>query len=244
MKECQELLDLLEGPTPLALSTELREHLEQCPACRQAVARWQALGEAAELLAQAPPPAALVESVKRLPRFAPACEATLEGLGDALAGTLPARDRTRFLTHLQGCPSCRATWEALATLREVGRAARAPAALCALAALPPRQRLALRRRRGVFDVRLAVAAAYLFAALTVALVGSPQGIAEQGAALARAGTYLEAAVDNRLASIARRFGESASATAAWAWDAARASWEQLQQLFAGRGENRREEQNV
>lgn len=245
MSRCEELLDRLEIAPPGVLGEELRRHLDECPACRDAVARRQAVSEAAQAVASAAVPPELLSRLKTLPRFPAACEDTLDLLGDALSGCLPVSERSRFLLHVQGCARCRATWEALATLREVGSAAQAPPRLRAAAALPPRQRLAVRRRRGVFDMRLAVAAAYLFAALTVVLAGSPGTLAERGGSrISGAATYVRAAVENRVVSYSRQLQEHVSIAGGWVFDTARETWQQLQQIFSGKRQNQNDERNV
>ncbi len=245
MRSCEELLDRLEDAATGGLPVELARHLQECPHCQEIVARWQAVGEAPRLTAGAVAPPDLVARLKRLPRFSAACEATLDLLGDALAGALPAAERTRFLVHLQQCASCRATWEALATLREVGHGTVAPPRLRATAALPPRQRLAVRRRRGLFDLRLAVAAAYFFAALTVVLAGSPGSPADGGGArIARVATFARAAVENRIVSYSRRLQEHMSSAGGRVSETLRETWQQVQQRLFPQRENHNGERDV
>lgn len=245
MKSCDELLDRLEEAAAGRLPTGLDRHLQGCPHCQEAVARWQATSEAVRTTARTVAPPELVARLKRLPRFPAACEATLDLLGDALTGALPAAERTRFLVHLQQCARCRATWESLATLREVGHITVAPPRLRATAALPPRQRLAVRRRRGLFDLRLAVAAAYLFAALTVVLAGSPSSPpAGGGARIASVATFARAAVENRIVSYSRRLQEHITAAGGWVSETVRDTWQQVQQRLFPRRENHNGENNV
>lgn len=245
MSRCEKLRARLGEAVADELSEELREHLPGCPACREALARHAAVREAAQVLATTAPPPALLERLHALPRFAAPCENALDLLGDALAGMLPVAERSAFLRHLQECGSCRATWEALATLREVGRASEAPPRLRAAAALPPRQLLAVRRRHGVFDVRLAVAAAYLFAALTVLLAGGPAKLTDTGGArIAAVATYGRAAVANRLASYSWRVREQVSSASGWVSATVSEAWQQLAALFSGRRENQSEKHNV
>lgn len=245
MSRCEVLLDRLEEAAAGVLPDELRRHLEECPVCQEAVARRQAVSEAAQAVSSTAVPQALLGRLKSLPRFPATCEDALDQLGEALSGSLPVAERSRFLLHLQECARCRATWEALATLREVGSAAQAPPRLRGAAALPPRQRLAVRRRRGVFDVRLAIAAAYLFAALTVVLAGSPGALTDRGGArIASAATYARAAVENRVISYSRRLQERVSTAGGWVTETARDTWNQVQQLFSGKRENQTGERNV
>ncbi|MEP0774185.1 MAG: zf-HC2 domain-containing protein [Acidobacteriota bacterium] len=245
MKCCDELLDRLEEAATGRLPTELDRHLRECPHCQESAARWQAVNEAVRTTARTVAPPELVARLKRLPRFPVACETTLDLLGDALTGALPAAERTRFLVHLQQCASCRTTWEALATLREVGLGTVAPPRLRATAALPPRQRLAVRRRRGLFDLRLAVAAAYLFAALTVVLAGSPGSPGDGGGArIASVATFARAAVENRIVSYSRRLQEHVSTAGDWVSETVRETWQQVQQRLFPRRENHHGESNV
>ncbi len=245
MSLCEVLLDRLEEAAAGVLPDELRQHLRGCSVCQEAVARRQAVIEAAHSVASAAAPAALLDRLRAMPRFSASCEDALDLLGDALSGSLPVAARSRFLMHLQACGRCRATWEALATLREVGSVTHASKRLRAAAALPPRQRLAVRRRRGVFDLRLAVAAAYLFAALTVVLAGSPGALTDRGGArIASAATYVRAAVENRVISYSRRLQEHASTAGGWVSDTARETWQQLRELLSGRRENQTGERNV
>ncbi len=246
MSHCERLFDHLAEANAGGLPEELRrQHLEECPACREAAARWQAVAEAAKVVASTGAPAGLLEQLRAMPRFPSTCESTLDQLGDALAGLLPAASRSNFLAHLQACDRCRTSWEALATLREVGCAAQAPPQLRAVAALLPRQRLAVGRRPGVFDLRLAVAAAYLFAALTVVLGGSPGALAGRGGVrLTGATTYVRAAVENRLVSYSRRLQEQVSTAGGWVSGTARETWQQLRKLISSRRENQPAERNV
>lgn len=245
MTRCRELLDHLSGSEFGALPEELRRHLDSCETCQEALARRQAVAEAASTLRAVMPPADLLAHLCRAPRFPAGCEEMLNALGEALSSSLAGPERTRFLLHLQGCERCRTVWEALATLREAGLATVAPRHLCALAALPPRQRLAIRRRRGLFDLRLAVAAAYLFAALTVVLVGNPALMADRGATqLTTATTYVRAAVANRFASFGRRVQEGVTTTSARVVNAAQQTWQQMQQFLSGRHENTADDRNV
>lgn len=245
MNSCDELLDRLEEAATGRLPTELDRHLQECPHCQEAVAQWQAMSEAVRTTVRTVAPPDLVARLKLLPRFPAACEATLDLLGDALTGALPAAERTRFLVHLQQCASCRATWEALATLREVAHIAVAPPRLRAAAALPPRQRLAVRRRRGLFDLKLAVAAAYLFAALTVVLAGSPGSPADGGGArIASVATFARAALENRIVSYARRLQEHVSTAGGWVSETVRETWQQVQQRLFPSRENHNGEDNV
>jgi hypothetical protein len=122
-------------------------------------------------------------------------------------------------------------------LREVGRDTRVRPRLRALAALPPRRRIEGRRRLAFFDLRLATAAAYLLAALTVMLAGNPASLARAtGAGVDRATFYARAAVSNRLESLAGDALDTLTDGAAWVARNASEAWSQIRHVF-GADEN-------
>jgi anti-sigma factor RsiW len=245
MNACERLLDELDEAVSGRLPDELRAHLVECAACQQVVERHRALRDTATLVAEAQAPEELKVRLKAMPRFPAACERMVERLGDALDGELSGSETREFLVHVQTCAACRGTWEAMATLREVGRLTAPPPRLHASLAIPPRHRIAVRRKRGLFDLRLATAAAYLLAVLTVFLVGNPAVLATRGSAeMQKAALYARAAVENRIESYSRRVKEGVVAAEGWLEDKARDTWTQLQQLFGRDEENRASERNV
>ena len=214
---CAELLDHLEDGAAGALPAHLAEHARSCEVCRERLAHGGLFRpEEGGLMARVRAPRELVARLKSIPRLAPACDAALALIGAALDGDIDDAARARLLQHLHDCASCQATWEAFATLREVGSQVHAPRRLRAALALPMRQRLAVRRRRPAFDLRLATAAAYLLAAATIVLVSNPATVARASSAtVEKAGVYARAVVENRLEAYTRRVRETVVVAADW-----------------------------
>ncbi|OYW06105.1 MAG: hypothetical protein B7Z61_03775, partial [Acidobacteria bacterium 37-71-11] len=159
----------------------------------------------------------------------------LDALAAALDGEVAESDRGLLMEHMRACPACRAAWEAFATLREVGSVTRAGRRLRAALALPPRQRIELRRQQArFFDLRLATAAAYLLAALTVFLVSNPAQVARASSeGMDRAAVYARAAVENRVSSYSERIRGSIAAAEGWARDHAMSIWNSARSLVGG-----------
>ncbi len=235
MSSCDALLDRLDAALAGDLPADLSEHLAGCASCQAAVERARDMSEGESVLRSVRAPAALVRRLKALPRLAPACEQALDALAAALDGDAAEEDRGLLMEHMRACPACRAAWEAFATLREVGAATRAGGRLRAALALPPRQRIELRRQRArFFDLRLATAAAYLLAALTVFLVSNPAQVARASSeGMDRAAVYARAAVENRVSSYSERIRSSLLAAEGWARDRAAEIWNSARALVGG-----------
>ena len=217
MNRCTWVLDRLEDAVSGALDRDVAAHLEACPDCRALVDAAAGPRINGGLLAQVNAPAGLVERLKRLPRLAAGCERAQELIVVALDDEISSAERSELLDHLHVCPGCRASWEAFATLREVGAATRVPGRFRAALAIHPRNNLTLRRRRKFFDLRLATAAAYLLAALSVAAAGNPGAIARAGTSqMEKATFYAKAAVENRIDSYADKAKRSVLEVAGWA----------------------------
>jgi len=232
MRACDELLDFLETGDPAGLPAPLAHHAEECAGCRDALDRLRGLADGAAVMAGLHAPPELVERLRRMPRLPADCERAQDLLAEALDGALDEPARRELMGHLHGCAACRTTWEAFATLREVGRDTRARARLRAVAALPPRQRIEGRRRLAFFDLRLATAAAYVLAALTVMLIGNPASFARAtGANVDRATFYARAAVENRLEGLAGDAFDRLTDGAAWASRVALGAWDTLKGAF-------------
>jgi hypothetical protein len=166
------------------------------------------------------------------------CERALELVSAALDGEVDESGRGELLEHLHSCASCRATWEALATLREVGSLVKASGRMRARLALHPTQHIAVRRPRRVFDLRLATAAAYLLAALTVFLVGNPAQVARaSNSQMEKAAVYTRAAVENRFAAYTKDAWGQVVAAEGWVEGKAKAVWDGTRRLVGGRSEN-------
>jgi hypothetical protein len=241
---CDELLAVLETGDPERLTPALERHVADCQACREALDRIRGLADGAAALTRVRAPQELLERLRRMPRLPADCERAQELLGGALDGELDEAGRRDLMGHMYGCAGCRGAWEAFATLREVGRDTHARPRLRAVAALPPRQRIEGRRRLAFFDLRLATAAAYLLAALTVMLIGNPASLARAtGVGVDRATFYARAAVENRLDSLASDALETLTDGAAWAARNAGEAWNRIRRAF-GADENPKAQDRV
>lgn len=239
MNPCDALLDRLDAALSGALPVELADHLEGCSSCQLAIERARGLAEGGQALHSARAPEALKQRLRALPRLNPACEQAMDVIGAALDGQIPEDERTRLVEHLHGCPACRAVWESFATLREVGSDTRVSTRFRAALALPPRQRIDLRRRqRRFFDLRLATAAAYLLAAVTVVLLSNPATVARASSeGMDKAAVYARAAVENRVSSYSERIKDALAATEGWARDRALDVWDSARAIFGGKRAN-------
>jgi Putative zinc-finger len=240
MNRCELVLDHLDEVMAGRLSEELAAHLAGCPDCQRAAERAHGLAEGERLLAAVTAPEALRRRLKALLRLPAACEVAIERLGAALDGDLADDARAELLAHLHSCPSCQGVWEAFATLREVGANTRPPERLKAALALPARRRVDARRRpHRFFDLRLATAAAYLLAALTVMLLSNPETVARESTyQIDRATTYASAAVQNRFQSYSHHVAEAVADAEGWLRDRAQDAWRKARSIFEGRSANR------
>jgi anti-sigma factor RsiW len=237
MNLCTELREQLEAVLDGTLSAQLAGHLAGCPACSHIVAQARAARENSRSMASARAPSALTDRLKRLPRLPQACEHVQILVAAALDGELPDSDRTLLLQHLHGCPGCLASWEAFATLREAGAHAHLQPLRRAALAIAPWRRLDARRRRPLFDLRLATAAAYLVAAVTVVAISNPATVARaSNAGFERAAVYAGAAVENRWQSYSRQLAEAAANARGWAGDQALKTWQSLRRPFVKRAQ--------
>jgi anti-sigma factor RsiW len=239
MTRCELILDHLDAAMSGALSEELAAHLAGCPECQLAVQRARSVLEGEQVLASVRAPEKLRQRLKNLVRLPPACESAMERLGAALDGELPEEERGELLEHMHACSSCLAVWEAFATLRDVGANTRPPARLRAALALPPRRRVEARRRpRRFFDLRLATAAAYLLAALTVVLLSNPETVARESTyQMDRAATYASAVVHNRVKSYSQRLSEAVAGAEGWVRDHAEEAWKKARSILGGKNAN-------
>ena len=239
MRPCDSVLDQLDAAVAGALPADLARHVADCPDCRLAIERARGLAEGGRALGSVRAPDSLKKRIKALPRLVPACEQAIERLGSALEGGLPEEERSALMDHLHACPSCQAVWEAFATLREVGASTRASGRLRAAVALPPRNRVQARRQRGrFFDLRLATAAAYLLAALTVMMLSNPATVARTSSdGMDRAATYATAAVQNRFESYSERVVNAAAVAQGWVLEHARQAWRTVRSAFGAEDAN-------
>jgi len=246
MSGCDLLLEHLDAAVAGALPDELARHLEACGECQHAVERARALAEGERLLATVAVPADLKRRIKALPRLAPGCESAIAMLGDGLDGELAEDARGELMEHMHACASCQAIWEAFATLHEVGANTRPPDRLRAALALSPRRRVEARRQpRRFFDLRLATAAAYLLAAITVVLLSKPETVARESTyQIDRAATYASAAVENRVQNYSQRLIEAVGDAEGWLRDRAQDAMHVARSLLGGEGANRKATKGV
>ena len=239
MTDCRDVLNALESRSGGPLPEDLARHLDGCSSCRLAAERRWGLAEGARLLQGVQASPELIARLKTLTRLNPACEEAVALLEDALAGSLDGASRSRFLGHLHHCAGCRNAWESLATLRQVGRATAAPPRLRANLAIHPTLRVAVRRRsRWIPDLRLAAAAAYVLAGLTVLLAGSPVGWSWlEGSRVERTAFFARAAVENRITWLSRQAQEHLAVAGDRALGAAEDLAERARRVFADQPEN-------
>jgi Putative zinc-finger len=244
MDRCDEVLDRLEDAVAGHLDPDLAAHVAGCPLCQETVAAARATADGLRpepLIA----PRDLVDRIKGMRRLPPACEQAHDLLQRALDGEADAVERTALMAHLHACPTCRASWETCATLREVGALTTAPTGVRASLRAHPKINLVAHRPRHFIDLRLATAAAYLFAAVTVTLATNPTSLAREGTAQVETATlYARAAVNNRLDAYGARAKEFAASTAAWVDEKAHEGWSAVRRLFAHDGENRAASEDV
>jgi hypothetical protein len=246
VSRCELVLDHLDAAVAGALQEDLARHVAGCADCQRAVERARALAEGERVLAAVKAPEDLKRRIKDSLRLAPACESAIAMLGAALDGELPEEARAGLLDHMHTCPSCQAIWEAFATLHEVGANTRPPARLRAALAISPRRRVEARRRpRRLFDLRLATAAAYLLAALTVMLLSNPETVARESTyQIDRATTYASAAVENRVQSYSQRFSEAVADAEGWLRDRAQDALKMARSIVGAKTANRKGSSNV
>lgn len=221
-----------------ALPDSVMEHLATCSSCRAAADRLQGLIEAGSILREIQPSPELIARIKGLPRLSGACESALVSLDDVLEGRLDSPGRSHFLQHLQACDPCRTVWEALATLRQVGRATAPPPRLLGDLAIHPTRRVQVRRRRWVPDLRMAAAAAYILAALTVLMAGNPARWQwAEGESVGRMAFLARAAVENRITRLSLKVRDQLVVAGDLAWGTAEDVFNRARKLLSSEDEN-------
>jgi predicted anti-sigma-YlaC factor YlaD len=238
MTDCEKLRARLDDAVDGRLDAALTAHLARCPDCREMVERATIPSRIDAPLRGLKAPTALVARLKRLPRLDQACEQAQTLAALALEGEIEASERDRLIAHLHDCRACRAAWDAVATLREVGSSCRANRQMLAALAMNPRRSLVIRRRLRFFDLRLATAAAYLLAALTVALAGNPVTLAREGGEkVGKATFFAAAAVENRADAYGERIKENVAGFIGWVENTAQDGWTAAKRLFGTRDAN-------
>lgn len=169
MTLCVEVLRFLETEKA-GLPPHLAKHVESCPACQALLASWPDLKDAGNTVRSLAAPPELVEKLLSIPRLPQACEAAVVAMGAALDQEITQKERKKLLAHLLSCPACRATWEGLATLKQVGLASSASGTLkrrVAAKALP-------QLTPPVSHARWAAAALYILAGALALLSGQSE----------------------------------------------------------------------
>lgn len=239
MSSCDELLERIDAAVAGDLEPDLRHHLAACATCQMAVERARGLAEGSAVLSGVKAPRALVAKLKTLPRLDLACEQALLVIDAAFEAELEDGGRTALLDHLDACPRCRATWEACATLREVGAATAAPFRLRARLQQHPGRGQQFRQQRRFFDLRLATAAAYLLAAVSVLVAGNPATLARAGTErFDRASLYARAVVENRFQACTSTVIEEFDTIRGWVAEHAAATWLKVQTILGKEKANR------
>jgi predicted anti-sigma-YlaC factor YlaD len=245
MRPCDELLDRLDDALEGTLPPALASHVRECEACRRLIEAAGPLRGDAGVPRPVRAPRTLVERLKSMPRLAAACDDAMSLMSAALDGEIDEPARARLLTHIHACPRCLTAWEAFATLHEVGAHMRAPRRLRAMLAMPPSQRLAFRRRRPLFDLRLATAAAYLLAAATIVFVSNPATVARASSStVEKAGVYARAAVENRISAWSREARETVVVAVDWVQERGSDAIARARGLLGLDTENRQTAKNV
>lgn len=194
MTFCVEVFRFLETEGG-ALPPHLAEHAASCPACQTLLASWPDLKGAGATVRTLTAPPELVEKLLHIPRLPQACEAAAEAMGATLDQEVTAEERRKLLAHLPSCPACRATWEGLATLKQVGSASVASGTLKRRIAAKALPQLTPPVRRA----RWAAAALYILAGALALLSGQGEwlgrGVSQK---IETAFFFARAAVVNRL----------------------------------------------
>lgn len=241
MTTCLELLRWLEAEGG-ELPPELSAHAASCPACQTLVAAWPELRAAGQTVRNLKAPANLVGKLSAMPRLSVPCERACLAMGAVLDGEATPETRQALMDHLAQCPQCRAVWDSLAAVKQVGAATSAPARLLARLAAVPLPRLATRKER---RWRLAAAAVYILAG-TVFLASGTTDIASRKASgrIADAFFYGRAAVTNRVRWAEKEVREWLSQTQKLARDSFSRAWRFWQETVAPGDTNRKPEKRV
>jgi anti-sigma factor RsiW len=178
MAGCDAVRDLLslhlEGELEEPRATEVREHLSGCAECSELVAIMSEIMGAGGALAGLEEPAELAGDLAASP-----CRLWLGLLFQAVDHEISPANLERLLTHLEGCASCRRTWQDLTLIHQVGEAMK-PSQYLLKRCIGARERRP--KAAPILNRRLAVAAAYLLAVLTSLVIGNPVTLARSQAA--------------------------------------------------------------
>jgi len=164
----------LEGGLADAEIARVEEHVAACSSCSGLLEALRTVLAAGADLEGLEPPQAVASAVSASP-----CAHWLTLLYRAVDHELVPEALATLLNHLEACESCRAAWDDIALIRQVGSALEPPAQLVAKCRTAPFRRFRTPRR--VMGVRTATAAAYLLAIATTLMVGNPVTLARNEA---------------------------------------------------------------
>lgn len=195
MTLCVELLRFLEEGHS-ELTPELATHVASCPACTTLMAAWPEVAAAGQTVRSLRAPSRLVAKLAALPRLPSACELACEAASAVLDGEASEQQRQALLDHLAECPPCRAAWDALATVKQVGAATKAPQSLLPRLVATPLPRI---QTKGARRWRLAAAAVYILAGTIFLSLGNSEVISREAVAkVSDAFLFGRAAITNRV----------------------------------------------
>jgi predicted anti-sigma-YlaC factor YlaD len=177
MFSCADLEELLspylDGELEEEQSSEVRHHLEGCEDCAGLVEAVAGIIASGAEMAGLEPPEHLAGDLAASP-----CRRWLGLLFQAVDHEISQHNLERLLTHLEGCSSCRRSWQDLTLIHQVSEAIGPSQYLLkrCIAAREQRPRL-----RPILNRRIATAAAYVLAVVTSLVIGNPVTLARSGA---------------------------------------------------------------
>ena len=172
--DIRELLSLhLDGDLEEEQACQVREHLSECEDCTGILETLETIIDAGTSLGEIEPPANLLADVAASP-----CTRWLGLLFQAVDREISQHNLERLLTHLEGCGSCRHTWQDLTLIHQVSEAMEPSEYLLKRCIAAREKRPAV---RPILNRRMATAAAYFLAVLTSLVIGNPVTLARSGA---------------------------------------------------------------
>ena len=177
MSGCNNVRDLfslyLEGELEEEQAITVREHLALCEDCAGILETLESIVDAGSALDELDPPDDLLSDLASSP-----CTRCLGLLFQAVDREISQHNLERLLTHLEGCPSCRRTWQDLTLVHQVSDAME-PSQYLLKRCIAARDRKPEAPR--LLNRRMATAAAYFLAVLTSLVIGNPVTLARSGA---------------------------------------------------------------
>ena len=177
MSGCDVIRDLfspyLEGELDQRQMEEVRRHLDGCEDCAGIYETLASIVDVGASLGELDPPEHLMDDLASSP-----CTRWLGLLFQAVDREISQSNLERLLTHLEGCPSCRHTWQDLTLIHQVSEAMEPSQYLLkrCIAARDKRPEI-----KPILNRRMATAAAYFLAVLTSLVIGNPVTLARSGA---------------------------------------------------------------